>query len=338
MFLCEREVVMPGLWAICITFLAGWGQLAPTEDTTTSIMSRDWFDLRASAMYQDSDDGMDDGADGSVSSSLPDGFFTGLRDGFEKFPRPLDSPLYFEDPFINTDIRPIILHHEFPESSLLGGGDLTILAVQARLAVTDRLAIIATADGHADLEADALPQDEGYNDLAAGIKYAFYVNKEKMSIMSAGLRWRLSNGSRGLFQGIEDEISVFVNGAKQYDKLYVIANLTGRLTTHGSQGNDSVSWNVNASYKVTETFSPLIEYHGFLYTSNGNRLNVRDGLLDYGNLGAADVRGSMAHWGMLGFRWEVKPGVSFGMGYGTRLRNDNDIYDRRIVANLVFTF
>lgn len=268
------------------------------------------------------------------------GFATGLRDGFERFPRPIGSPIYFEDPFINSDLRPVVLYQEFPESSLTGGGDLVVLACQARLALTDRLQFFANIDGFADLEADALPPGEGYNNLGAGLKYAFYVDPETLSIVSAGVGWRPSNGSREVLQGIEDEITVFVSGARAWDKLHVIGNITGRITTHHEQGNDVLSWNVNTSYEIAEGFFPLLEYHGLVYLSNGSRIVARDGLLDYGNLGASDVRGSSAHWGTVGFRWQLVDHVSFGIGYGFALRHtsNNDIFDRRITANLVFTY
>lgn len=281
-------------------------------------------------------------ADGQETEECnwPDGFVSGLRGGFEKFPRPIGSPLYFEDPFINTDLRPLLLHHEFPRDSLMNGGDLTVQAVQARLALTDRLQFIATQDGHSDLEADALPEGEGWNDLAAGLKYAFYVDHENLAIASVGVRWTLSNGSRDVFKGIEDEISVFVTGARKFGKLHVIADVVGRITTHHSQGNDSISWDMNFSYELCEGFFPLVEYHGFYYLSNGSRIEVRDGLLDYGNLGAGDVAGSSAHWGTVGFRWQFKEGVSWGTGYGVPLNraSNNDIFKSRFTTNLVFTF
>ena len=276
----------------------------------------------------------------TAESSAPEGFLSGLRGGFESFPRPIGSPLYFEDPFINSDIRPILLHHEFPRDSLLGGGDLTVLAVQARIALTDRLQLIATQDGHADLEADALPEGEGWNDLAAGLKYAFYVDHEEMAIASIGIRWTLSNGSRDVFKGTEDEISVFVTGAKKYGKFHVVADVVGRFTVDSDEGNNSLSWDINCSYELCDCFYPLLEYHGFLYTSNGDRLDVRDGLLDYGNLGAGDVAGSSAHWGTAGFRWQFKEGVSWGTGYGFALNraSNNDIFKSRFTTNLIFTF
>ena len=268
------------------------------------------------------------------------GFVTGLRDGFETFPRPIGSPIYFEDPFINSDLRPVVLYNEFPNGSVAGGGDLVVLACQARLALTERLQFFANIDGWADLEAKNLPEGEGYNNLGLGLKYALLVDRENLGIVSAGVGWRPSNGSREVLQGIEDEIFLFVSGARAWDRFHLIGNVTGRLTTHSEQGNDSLSWNVNASYELFEDFFPLIEYHGFLYLSNGSRIASRDGLLDYGNLGASDVRGSSAHWGTVGFRWNFIPHVSWGFGYGFALRStsNNDILDRRVTMNLIFTY
>lgn len=298
------------------------------------------------------DDALHDGKRKSIDGTLMDsptvdwasiawpGFVTGLRHGFERAPRPLDSPLYFEDPYINTDLRPIFLYHEFPRSSLMGGGHLTVLALQARLAITDRLALIATEDGYTDLEASALPAGDGWNNLAVGLKYAFHVDVDKRSILTTGVRWTLSNGSRAVFKGIEDEISVFVTGAKAYDRLHVMADVVGRITTHHGQGNDSLSWDLNVSYELCDWFVPMVEYHGFLYLSNGDRLDVRDGLLDYGNLGAGDVAGSSAHWGTLGFRTSLSDNVTWGIGVSFPLRraSNNDIFENRVVTGMTVIF
>ena len=266
-------------------------------------------------------------------------------------PRPIGVPLYFEDPFINTDLRAFILYHEFPRGSLLGGGDLVAQAVQARLALSERLQFIATADGYTTLEtglADAgvLPDGDGWNDLAVGLKYAFFVDKQKMAIASAGIRYRLSNGSSPIVQGIEDEVSIFLTGAKKYDKLSVISDICARFTTHGGRGNDVLHWNASAAYEFSPGFFPTVEYHGLTYLSNGNGIplpagspvavatGARDGGLDYGNFGADDVRGSSAHWGTIGFTWNFMPDVALRAGYsfGLQENRSNDIMEERVIV------
>lgn len=56
---------------------------------------------------------------------------------------PVTNPFYFEAAQVNTELRPVFIHHEIP-SSFLGGGDANVYGVQARWAVNDRLALIAT--------------------------------------------------------------------------------------------------------------------------------------------------------------------------------------------------
>ena len=53
---------------------------------------------------------------------LWDGFLWGDRH-FRKTPRPVGMPLYFEDPFINSDLRLIYVWHGIPNRSELRGAD-----------------------------------------------------------------------------------------------------------------------------------------------------------------------------------------------------------------------
>lgn len=118
---------------------------------------------------------------------LPKGFFYG-DPHFRDKPRPVGSPLYFEDPFINSDLRFVYLYHKFPKRSNLRGGDLNVYALQIRLALTERLAFIATCDGYSHLESPVLNDDSGWNDLAIGLKYALWVDHENDFLVSTGLK------------------------------------------------------------------------------------------------------------------------------------------------------
>jgi hypothetical protein len=274
-------------------------------------------------------------------SSWRSGLFTGMKEeSLRDRARPLDSPLYFEDPYIQTSVRPIFLYHEFPEESIAGGGHLTVMAVQVRIALTERLALIATEDGYTDLEADALPEGDGWNDIAAGLKYALWTDRENGGIVSVGGRYSGSNGSRDVFQGIEDEVSLFVSGARGFGKVNCIAGINGRMPLDSDEGNDILSWDLHASYDVGLGCFPIVEYHGLVYLSDGDRLAVRDGLLDYGNLGAGDVEGSDVHWATIGLRQVVKPDVHLGLGYGFALQDTDhsDIMEDRIIIDLTFLY
>ncbi len=270
------------------------------------------------------------------------GLLTGMR-GFEHFYEPVGNPLYFESPFINTQLRFLYLHHRFPNGSQLGGGDVNVYALQARIALTERLAFIATKDGYSDLNARALPADEGWNDIAAGFKYAFIADRENDFILTGGVRWELSNGHSGILQGNDDELSPFVSFAKGWDRFHMLGNITGRLPMDRNKGNYILQWDLHFDYEIApETlpgFAPLIEFHGLHYLSDGDAFPLSVGAYDYSNIGSSDVSGDGVVSMGAGFRWKLNPHVSIGSTYAFPLHNqDNDIMGGRFTADIALTW
>jgi hypothetical protein len=269
---------------------------------------------------------------------LAPGFLSGLR-GFEHFYEPIGNPLFFESPFINTSIRVLYLHHEFAEKSQLQGGDLNVYAVQARLALTERLAFIATKDGYSDLNADALPKDEGWNDIAAGFKYAFYVDREADMVWTLGGRYQAGNGDSEVLQGGVQEVSPFVSFAKGWEKFHLLGNVSFRHPLDTNKGNNILQWSAHADYEIYPGIAPVLELHGLHYLDDGNRLPLKVGGLDYTNLGSSDVGGSTVVWFGAGARFNLAPNVSLGSTYEYPLTNKNaDIHGGRVTVDLIFTW
>lgn len=270
------------------------------------------------------------------------GFLSGLR-GFEHFYDPIGQPIYFESPFINTSARLLFLHHEFSSDSQLGGGHVDVLAAQARLAVTERLAIIATKDGFSWLDAGVLPEDEGWNDIAIGAKYAFWVDRENDFVMTGGARWQWGNGDGEVLQGFSQEISPFISFAKGFDRFHVIGDVTLRIPFKKSKGNTIFQWDVHADYEIAPEalpgLAPCVELHGLHYLSNGTNLPLSVGGLDYANIGSSDVSGSSVVWAGVGARWKFTPNVSVGSTYEFALTNRNaDIMSERVTVDVTFTW
>ncbi|HVU64058.1 MAG TPA: hypothetical protein VHC70_08780 [Phycisphaerales bacterium] len=274
----------------------------------------------------------------SDSDVLWHGFLTGLR-GFEHFYDPIGQPIYFESPFINTSARLLYLHHEFASGSQLMGGHVDVLAAQARLAVTERLAIIATKDGYSWLDAGLLPKDEGWNDIAIGAKYAFIVDRENDFVLTGGARWQWGNGDGKVLQGWSQEISPFVSFAKGFDKLHLIGDLSWRIPLDRDKGNTIFQWDLHADYEILPGLAPCVELHGLHYWTNGSRLPLKVGGLDYANIGSSDVAGSAVVWMGLGARWKLTPNVSVGSTYEFALTNRNaDIMDDRVTVDVTLTW
>lgn len=275
-------------------------------------------------------------AAGALAQDAPDapagcGFLTGLR-GFEHFHEPLGQPLYFESPFNDTGIRALYLRHNFSDQSVLQGGNVTVYALQARVALTERLAFIATKDGYSELES-GLIQDEGWNDIAFGFKYVAIADRENDFVVTPGIRYQAENGHRGILQGGVDELSPFVSVAKGYDDLHLLANVTLRVPLDGDDGNTVGHWDLHADYDVNPgaqaVFAPLLEIHGVHYLDDGaSTLPV--GGLDYANLGSMPAESFVA-WAGVGFRLEIIQKYELGLCYEFALTDpDDDIMEDRI--------
>jgi len=259
---------------------------------------------------------------------------------FRDKPRPVGSPLYFEDPFINSDLRFIYLWHDIPKSSQLRGGELNVYALQARLAITDRLQFIATSNNISHLTGPIIEDATGYNDIAIGLKYALLVDHQNDFLLSTGLRWKLSNGHAKVLQGNVDELSPFISAYKGWGKWNFIADVAGRIAMDEHRGNHVLSWNFHVDYEVCKYFFPMLEIHGLHYLSSGDRLPLDVGGLDYANIGSADVAGRNVYWGGIGFRVPIVEHLSWGAVYEFPLQDpqNNDIFEQRVTTNVILTF
>jgi hypothetical protein len=271
------------------------------------------------------------------ASPQPSGFLTGLR-GFEKFHEPLGQPLYFESPFNDTGVRALYLRHEFSDNSPLMGGDVTIYAVQARVALSERWQFLATKDGYSELSTGLLGDDEGWNDLAFGIKYVLHADEQKDCVVSTGIRYMAENGHRGILQGGVDEWSPFVSLAKGYGDFHVLSNVTLRVPSDTNDGNVVGHWDVHLDYSVNPdsqaVFAPLFEIHGVHYLDDGATA-LPIGGLDYANLGTQPAENFVA-WAGIGARLEIGHQFEIGACYEFALTDpDDDIMDSRITVDFL---
>ncbi|MCB9851299.1 MAG: hypothetical protein H6817_11420 [Phycisphaerales bacterium] len=254
---------------------------------------------------------------------------------FKDVPRPVSMPYYFEDPFINTDLRLVYVWHNIPEGSQLRGGEVQVWTAQIRLALTERLQFIATKDGYTRMHTGITPDNDGFNDFAIGLKYAFWVDHESNWIMSAGARWEWNNGDLGVLQGNQDEISPFVSFHKGWDKTNLIGAVNWRAPVNSHQGTHSLTWHLHMDYELCPNFFPLIELNGIHWLSNGDRLPLSVEYLDVGNLGSSRVSGRDFFSVGLGFRWKLCDYATLGTTWELPLESKNEnIQDSRVTVNL----
>jgi len=277
-------------------------------------------------------------AQNAEEKKTPDGFLTGLQ-GFDTLHEPVGQPLYFESPTIETSFRPIYIRHTFDNQSQLAGGQVSIYAAQLRVALTDRLAVIATKDGYSEIETGAFGRDEGWNSLAGGLKYAALVDEKEQLLVTTGVRYEAENGHRGTLQGGVDEFSPFVSAAKGIDDFHMIGNVAWRVPTDSTDGNQVLHWDLHFDYDLNPNsnriVSPVAEVHGVHYL-DGNPSALTVGGLDYTNLGSA-VAGEFVAWAGVGLRLELDRKTEIGAVYEWALTDsEDDIMNRRVTVDMIF--
>jgi len=267
------------------------------------------------------------------------GFLTGLG-GYDQFIMPVGMPVYFEDPFITTDLRLIYIYHGIPDGSALRGGQVHLAAAQIRVALSERLAFIATKDGYSWVDSHITPAGDGWNDFAIGFKYAIYSDPESQFLVSTGVRWEWNNGSTDAWQGGDShELSPFVAFAKGWDDWHFLGTVSGRIPTDRNDANASLVWNLHLDYALSETFRPLIEIHGIHWLTDADRLPLGQDYLDVGSLGAAKAAGRDFFSAGIGFRWQVANNVSVGLTYEFSLESaDENLMEQRMTFNTVISF
>jgi hypothetical protein len=296
-------------------------------------------------------------------------FFPDLRcdrsGRYEGFVMPMSSPYLFEDPFITTNISIHGIWHDFPESSVFDGGDAWVMAVQARIAITDRLALIATKDGYVWLDSKngILDDEEGFFDISAGLKYAIIDRPDDNFIVSGIARIDIPVGDDEVFSGNGDGVFIpSMSGAWGLGNFHVIADLGGRIPFDRDKESTSFFYHLHLDYAVLPFLVPFIELSGTHWTDSGDgsfgvdttlapplnnvSLSTAQAVVGTGafegadivNLGSANVAGHDLVTLAMGVRLPVIDHVSLGVAYELPITHRQDIFNQRVSMNLTLEF
>jgi len=276
------------------------------------------------------------------------------------FIAPISAPFLFEEPFITTGLSAWYIYHEFPNSSALDGGHLNAMALQARVAITERLAFIATKDGYVwnDPGQNLLDNEQGFLNIAAGFKYALVDMREDNFILTPALRVEIPVGSRDVYSGYGDGIFIpSVSSAWGIADFHVMGSLGGQVPFDMDDQSTQLFYNLHLDYALFSHFVPLVELNGYHWTRSGEgnlpiqtdvrlRLSTVQTALGTGpfegvdlvNLGSQGVTGNDIVTFAAGARIPITKHVSFGAVYEFPLTSREDIFDQRVTANLMLEF
>jgi len=266
---------------------------------------------------------------------------------------PVANPIYFEDPRITSELRPIFIQHWLPDTfdfaggSVPLGGEVRVYALQIRYALTERLGLIATKDGYIEFKpGGALTANHGYGfaDLAAGLKYALVDDAEKQLLITPGFTITLPTGDDEVFQGDGDgEWNLFVSAAKGFDNFHVMGNVGFRIPNNFDDQTAQAHYSLQLDYRTCDYFIPFVVMNGYTILSEGNdrllgAVPLTTEMYDLINFGSTDAGGRTQITVGGGFRSELTKCLSLGVAYEAGVTSPKGIFDERFTMDLIWRF
>jgi len=293
---------------------------------------------------------------------FPD-FHCSSKGRYAGFSRPMTMPYLFEHPFVTTDLQAAGIWQELPERSAFDGGYVDIVALQIRLAITDRLGFIATRDGFAWFKPDLslVSHAKGFADMSFGFKYALIDRPDTGFILSSTLRFEPDFGDHDLFQGQGDGVVIpgLSMGWNIADGVHLLTALGAQLPFDGERNSSYIHYNLHLDYALTPRLAPFIEMSGITYTSDGDgsttvelsggaKLSlsaVQTALStgrfeggDFANLGSEGVRGNDVITGAVGLRYRATSDLSIGVAYERPVTSRKDLLKQRVSIMATYEF
>ena len=263
---------------------------------------------------------------------------------FDDFISPMINFVFFEDPRTLTELRPIFVSHSIPGA--LGGGTVQLYALQFRVALTDRLSLIAVKDGYIvekvkDSALDTL-LDDGWADVSAGLKYNVIRDVCSGTIASVGFTYEIPVGSRRALQGLADgEFHLFATGGQRLwdGNAHLLSAFGWRKPVDGTLQSESLHWSNHFDVRVTDKVYLLTEvawWHWVESADSGLLLGVAGH--DLFNLSSTNVSGNDLVTQNIGMKYKPSRNIEAGIAYEFPLTGFKDIIDDRIQAELILRY
>jgi len=282
--------------------------------------------------------------------------------GFDAARRPITNPTKFDLAVPRTGIHAIYMHQNLPSTiSFAGGeiplgGDMNVYAIQLEYAFTDRFSFVASKDGWVDFNPDnVLSNQEGFADLAAGLKYAFILDPVKQLAVSGTFTVELPTGQTNVFQGNGNGgIDLSISALKLLNQ-WQFAGAAGVYLPFDNKEEATTGFaSAHVGYNITESFYLLgeINWYTVLQTGNGSsnfsntqpdsdvpeNIDFEGGdLINFGATNANRNRNIVT--AAVGLRYRICSFADTGVAYELPLTDEeNNLMEDRITVDLVLTF
>lgn len=262
---------------------------------------------------------------------------------FDDFISPMINFVHFEDPRTLTELRPIFFNHNVPGS--LGGGSIQLYAMQFRLALTERLSLIAVKDGYiVDKTGGTLDTllDDGWASVSAGLKYNLIRDVCRGTLASIGATYELPIGSRRALQDVGDgEFHLFATAGQRLldGNAHIMSAFGFRLPVDDNIQTTSVHWSNHLDVRLTESIYLLTEIAWWHWTDDANAgLPLGVAGQDAFNLPASNVDGNDLVTQNVGLKFKPRRSLEAGIAYEFPLTAFKDVIEDRLQAEVIFRY
>lgn len=222
------------------------------------------------------------------------------------------------------------------------GGNYQVVAAQIRVALTERLSIIADKDGYGFFHPDGTDGTDGWLNVSAGLKYVFIRDVENQFIVSGGFLYEFPTGEANVLQGHGDGLlTVFGVAGKEIGcDTHLLATIGNAFPIDNKFNSGYFYANLHLDRRVFGKFYPLIELNWFHYTSSGNRgipaaVGEADGHI---NVGTSGVTGDDLVTVAAGAKYKASNHLEFGGVWETPISNRKDIMDQRLTFEMILRY
>lgn len=253
---------------------------------------------------------------------------------------PVSSPLFFEDPVVYSEVRPMFAYQRIDPKFVTGGGNAQVYAMQLRWSPIERLAIIATEDGYMNINPRAvLPHEQGWMDIALGAKYAVIDDRRDQFILTPGFTLSVPTGSEKVFQGKGKGIwNLFTSTEKGFGNLHLTGNLGVALPNDQTKDNTILHYSAQVDYYCCRWFIPFVAFNGYTVLTQSNRIGLNTEGYDVINFGSSAALHCTQGTIGFGFRSRLLEKLYFGAAWDIAVISPHGLEEDRWTADLEWRF
>ncbi len=269
---------------------------------------------------------------------------------FDDFISPMINPVYFEDPRTLTELRPIFLQHQVPNTigaAVAAGGSIQLFAAQFRLALSERLSLIAVKDGYiVDNTNGDLNNllDSGWADVTAGLKYNLIRDTRRGRLASVGFTYEIPLGSQQALQNVADgEFYVFATAGQRLadGDAHILSAVGYRFPVDSGAQISAIHWSNHLDVRLTDRVYAVTENAWWHWTGDADPavgLPLGVGGQDLFNLPATNVAGNNLVTQNVGLKFKPRRNLEAGVAYEFPLTGFKDVIEDRVQLDLILRY